>query len=486
MTRNECIRRLSVLMTIACGVLSGCGTSEEEISRIDLSEVGAYDEALLASKPDLDKGVLDITTADDFRLRVMPNPKALWEETLQDWEDIRREHPESTAFIDEGPEEGFALVLSPFQVYLAQCTAMNLGDVDATFEMYREYPHPLGRIEWELVSERVVPPNSIAHMNATSRYPTGGEDRFRCIIKLEGSSESTERTVRIGMYYRYLDAVTPEEFFESEYCDSRARQCVSNQSSALTLATDTTREAYFYVWNRSYTEPLVYGIIEQDGCTPYNPSARNPFGQKIRSGRIEPRELIVEVVRPDPGMTSQFYTMKVVPENEEARICPSCPAFADIIVAGAVRYEDASPTCQPSTRPPSEPAPAVREATETVYAYRSSDVWSGPVPFLAYFPSGFEAGFGTIDGELLAIVAPSDIVRSYVASIQIPKRGYTTDDCGTASRVITLYPGEETTPSEIEAIYGTRTPPLPVVVAMCATGDRIADVIPIGINYQYR
>lgn len=96
-----------------------------------------------------------------------------------------------------------------------------------------------------------------------------------------------------------------------------------------------------------------------------------------------------------------------------------------------------------------------RLSTNTIRLYRlTTPVWySGPQPY------GYTL---RRDGNLQRITLPSSLsAPTYgIGWVSFPKAGHDANDCGHPDRVVTLTPGESTTSSEMEDLFGSATPSL--------------------------
>lgn len=127
--------------------------------------------------------------------------------------------------------------------------------------------------------------------------------------------------------------------------------------------------------------------------------------------------------------------------------------------------------CSATTLPDPEAEPT--EETTTVWLTREPIV-SGPIPYTGAFP----ALGNPLDGTLTEIRSPD-----WNPSLQFVKVGHSTTECGMPDAVVLLEPGGDLGPDELDGIYGTGTPSLPVSFLACAGPGPLLDQIPINISY---
>jgi cellobiose-specific phosphotransferase system component IIB len=102
-------------------------------------------------------------------------------------------------------------------------------------------------------------------------------------------------------------------------------------------------------------------------------------------------------------------------------------------------------------------------------------VHEGNRPFTARFPA-----IGTINGTLQGITN-----ASHTATLGFIKPGNTTDDCTKSSSIVLLKPQQKMTLKQVEDIYGTSRPNLPIFFVACVSGTSAASV-PIKIDFHRR
>jgi hypothetical protein len=123
----------------------------------------------------------------------------------------------------------------------------------------------------------------------------------------------------------------------------------------------------------------------------------------------------------------------------------------------------------------------IREADRRIYLSREI-VREGNVPYIGSFPA-----IGTVrEGRLLSLELPADAVRNGIERVSFLRAGESTTDCTRPRSVVTLEPGQRTSASDLEAIFLTESPALPIGLVACALASTIVDRIPITVRYSYR
>lgn len=136
---------------------------------------------------------------------------------------------------------------------------------------------------------------------------------------------------------------------------------------------------------------------------------------------------------------------------------------------------------EPAPEPERETGAEIREADTRIYLTRRI-VFEGNVPYTGSFPA-----LGTVhDGHLLSLELPSDAARSGIVRVSFLRAGESTTDCTRAGSIVTLEPGQSTSASDLEAIFLTESPPLPIGLLACALASAPVDRIPIVVRYSYR
>lgn len=107
-----------------------------------------------------------------------------------------------------------------------------------------------------------------------------------------------------------------------------------------------------------------------------------------------------------------------------------------------------------------EPQPTLRETTVTLQA---DPPFEGIIPFVGEFPS-----FGSASGTLTTIGFSDANPQSTQALIFI-RPGAPTTDCNVENRRVVLVRGEQMTADELDRLYFTRTPQLPIAFRACAS-----------------
>jgi hypothetical protein len=129
---------------------------------------------------------------------------------------------------------------------------------------------------------------------------------------------------------------------------------------------------------------------------------------------------------------------------------------------------------QSAPQPPQPPQPPPGQQ-ETIYyqVIPRAQIWSGNVPYPYLF------GQGISNGKLTGLQNPSPLL-----TISVVKAGGTNADCWT-SKAVTLGPGQWTTSAQIQMLYGSSQPALPVGILACVQSDSILDAIGINIKYLH-
>jgi len=119
-----------------------------------------------------------------------------------------------------------------------------------------------------------------------------------------------------------------------------------------------------------------------------------------------------------------------------------------------------------------ESAPyAVRSATVTL---RASSVEEGWVPYSA----SFGGGVGVQGETLRGITNPFNDV-----TILFVRNGHNTNQCGESSAVVALGPSATLGGSQLAAVYGSATPPLPINIVACIVASANVTSVPLNISY---
>jgi hypothetical protein len=126
--------------------------------------------------------------------------------------------------------------------------------------------------------------------------------------------------------------------------------------------------------------------------------------------------------------------------------------------------------------PKPEPDQTPEEYSFSVNLQRQ-DVHSGPIPYLGSFPT---------NGGPLPVGNLTSVRSSHVnPTLYFVKPGHSTSECEDSDAVITLEANNEISPDEMETLYGSPTPELPITFLACAG---VAANLPnwISINITYR
>ncbi|HEY5551590.1 MAG TPA: hypothetical protein VIK52_06870, partial [Opitutaceae bacterium] len=129
----------------------------------------------------------------------------------------------------------------------------------------------------------------------------------------------------------------------------------------------------------------------------------------------------------------------------------------------------------PPVAPVAPVATVAKEATFTFYL-RRQPVWDGPVPYAAVFPEL------PIVGNVVRIANPNAF------TIDIVKGGHSTTECFTnPSSAVRLSPKGSTTSKDLQDIYSSASPSLPVSVSACIeNGANVPDLVPLTVTYTYK
>jgi hypothetical protein len=115
---------------------------------------------------------------------------------------------------------------------------------------------------------------------------------------------------------------------------------------------------------------------------------------------------------------------------------------------------------------------AVQPQNVTYQDYLSAEtVYSGPIPYSHLF------GYGITSGKLLSITNPN------LYAVYLIKPNAPNTDC-TSSNAVGLGAGQTTSSAQIQALYGSTTPALPVVLRACPAAQ-ISGYLPINVTYTY-
>jgi hypothetical protein len=109
-------------------------------------------------------------------------------------------------------------------------------------------------------------------------------------------------------------------------------------------------------------------------------------------------------------------------------------------------------------------------------------IYQGYIPYTLKFPA-----FGSIDGQLLEIANIRPDIDTDPITLLIVLAGRSTGDCGNANAVVLLPPGKHSTPSDMEKIFGSKTPRLPVSIVSCIGTPTVKDRPrePITLTYTH-
>lgn len=401
----------------------------------------------------------------------LPAPEDDWSTTLAAW------RADEDLYVQEDADTScFAVLRASRSAGRVSCMAWNKSNSVGLFEVIRTHFLPSGRPVTETVVSETVGPDELRSMSDLHNiYPERGEDDIVCIIRVNDFEACTDDQVSLAMATRYDgEWRTPEERFEQLYCRNinglPNRSCQTHSPLSLEVETrHPTDHVVASFWNRSYSQTATAVLLRRGPC-------EGPWSwTRYTSRRLEPRQVMRIFGYPDDPDPASYFKLVVLPDDSDDLY--GGPGRADLIFGGALAYHDA-PGCGSSN---SDPDP-VSEATEILYLTRQN-VWSGYVPYVGTFPA-----FGAIDGELLEISAPADLLVRYgIVSISIPKAalGHDTADCGDPDKLVTLGPAESTSPADLADIFGSEAPPLPVTIAACASAS-ITDGFLVELRYRYR
>jgi hypothetical protein len=113
--------------------------------------------------------------------------------------------------------------------------------------------------------------------------------------------------------------------------------------------------------------------------------------------------------------------------------------------------------------------------TKTVWLY-PQEVWQGPVPYVGTFPAG------TINGHLQSVRFPGQTAAS---GLYLVKLGHSTAECGNIDAVVPLLPNQSTTQSNLQSLYGSTTPVLPVTFVACVGASETPGSVFITVTYDF-
>jgi hypothetical protein len=100
-------------------------------------------------------------------------------------------------------------------------------------------------------------------------------------------------------------------------------------------------------------------------------------------------------------------------------------------------------------------------------------VWSGPIPYASTFPE-----MGHIDnGRLVKITNPND----FAICLLLPGH-WSTEGC-TSNATIILGHDQDTTPQNLEKLFGSSNPSLPIRLVALKTAGNATDPLPVLITY---
>ena len=129
--------------------------------------------------------------------------------------------------------------------------------------------------------------------------------------------------------------------------------------------------------------------------------------------------------------------------------------------------------------PPPLPPP-LQTGTQTIQLFQQT-VFEGPIPYVTTYPP-----VGFLTGNLTQIKIPSpDPGISYVSFIKVR---HSTEECNNPDAVVTLRPGESTTPNTLAEIFGVASPAFPVSFIACIgvpQGQPLPTSVAITITYTY-
>jgi hypothetical protein len=151
--------------------------------------------------------------------------------------------------------------------------------------------------------------------------------------------------------------------------------------------------------------------------------------------------------------------------------------FAKGINDNGIYLKATAPLDPPANPPPPPPPPGTTTSTATAWMQQQSGYPGDNVP-IAWWTS---FGNGIYAGRLQAIANPT----SNWFVIYLLKVGHYSSECANADAVVPLAPGAST--SDMQSLYGTSNPLLPVPIVACAGGGRTLppSTFPISVTYTH-
>jgi hypothetical protein len=128
--------------------------------------------------------------------------------------------------------------------------------------------------------------------------------------------------------------------------------------------------------------------------------------------------------------------------------------------------------CSKPTAPPPPPPPPEQFSRRYLVGQPCGPLGCSFRPYFLYDPF--------LTGTLKSFRNPSSTTFGPGITINFVKSGFTTDDCGKPSAVVTLPPGQTTT--DIMGIYGNSKQKLPVRMTACITAPLDTDTVPIDVG----
>jgi len=127
------------------------------------------------------------------------------------------------------------------------------------------------------------------------------------------------------------------------------------------------------------------------------------------------------------------------------------------------------------------PPPHTQTATQTIELFQQP-IFEGSIPYISTFPP-----IGFITGNLQKISIPSP--EPGITSVSFVKLNHSTLECGSnPDAVITLTPGQSTTPTMLTQLFGAASPAFPVHFTACIAiplGQPVPTNVAITITYTY-
>jgi hypothetical protein len=411
----------------------------------------------------------------------LPAPADDWRAQIAEWET----DPEWTVRTDEDAS-CFAVARATRSAVETHCLAWNKSSGPAMFQMIRTHNLSDGRGVPEPVVTTTLASGELQIAEITNRYSRRGEDEVHCVLIPDllatdrSACEAEQVSLAIATRAEDDPWIPPEDHFRRIRCagmEGRPTQvCVPHAPRSLETETrHPTDRLFVWAWNRSYTEAATAVLFYRSPCDP-------PWSWgRYRTQRVEPREVALITADADPDDPGGVAIFKLVMLPEQSGlVLIDGPLVDDIVYAASLSYDERFVTCT-SNAPDTTPT----EVRESLWL-RRQEIFRGNIPFVGSFPF-----VGRIDGELLEIEAPADLLVRYgIPTVLIPKAAadYDTSDCGEPDRVVTLGPGEGTTPDDLRDIFGSATPTLPVTIAACAgtAGRLYAEGFPVWLRYRVR